>query len=70
MKMILPSCQGFHKKKKKEKKTFQNSIKIYVCRFQKCLAYRALKEAKDSNSTMSCGRLFHSFIVLGKNENL
>ena len=23
----------------------------------------------DSNSSMFCGRLFHSFIVLGKNEN-
>ena len=68
MKMILPSGQDFHKKKKKN--TFQNSIKRYVCRFQKCLAYRALKEAKGGNSTMFCGRLFHSFIVLGKNENL
>ena len=56
IKMILPSGQGFHKEK-----TFQNSIKKDVCRFQKCLANRALKEASDGTSTMSCGRLFWFF---------
>ena len=48
IKMILPSGRGFHKKKK----TFQNSIEKNVCRFQKCLANRALKEASDGNSNV------------------
>ena len=46
---------GFHNK------TFQSPIKKILCRFQKCLANRALKEASDGNSTMFCGRPFHSF---------
>ena len=64
LEMILPSGQGFHKKHFKVPKN------IYICQFQKCLANWALKEASDVNSTMFCGRLFHSFIVHGKNKNL
>ena len=36
----------------KKKKTFQNSIKKNVCRFQKCLANQTLKEASDGNSNV------------------
>jgi len=58
-------------------KNISKCHKKVICRFQKCLANRALKEASDGNSTMfsgerqaGCHSFCHSFTVLGNNENL
>ena len=61
---------GFPYKKNLLKSLIKKIYKNLFLGFKNCLANRALKEVSDGNSTMFCGRLLLSFIVLGKNENL